>query len=190
MGRRPRAIRDERGYTLVELLVGVAMALVVAAAGSTVVVMAVQSQPRTTERAGQLQQGRVMLETLTRELRQGESILSASDSAVEMLTYVPVASCGAVGSGPAQLCRVAYSCGTTSCMRTETAPDAPVGGPASTREVVQGISGPGVFDPEGTDALDPTYVGVRLVFPQDDGAEAITLEDGAALRNHFDASGA
>ena len=36
------------------------------------------------------------------------------------------------------------------------------------------------------DPLEPTYVAVRLVFPQESGEEAITLEDGAALRNYYD----
>jgi len=190
MGRARRVLRDERGYTLTELLVGVTIALVIAAAGSMIVVMAVQSQPRTTERAGQIQQGRVMLETVTRELRQGESILTASGNQLDMLTLVPVSTCGESAVGTARLCRVTYTCGSSSCTRTESAADSAPGGPIDTLTVVSGITGPNVFAPQGVDPLDPTYVGVQLVFPQDDGTEAVTLDDGAALRNHFDASGA
>jgi hypothetical protein len=146
----------------------------------------VTSQPRTTERAGQIQQGRVMLESLTRELRQGESIVTATSSQLELLTYVSVGTCGAGGPGSAQLCRVTYTCGSSTCSRTETGPS---GGASSTREVVSGITGPNVFSAQG-DPLDPTYVGVRLVFPQDSGEEAITIDDGAALRNHAGVTGA
>jgi prepilin-type N-terminal cleavage/methylation domain-containing protein len=176
-----RAVRsDERGYTLTELLVGVTIALLVTAGAATVVMMAVRTQPHTTERAGQIQQGRFMLETLTRELRQGESIQGATTSQVSFLTYVPTAVCGGSGQGPSRLCLVTYSCGSATCSRTEAPPG---GGAASTREVVSGITGPNVFE---VDPLEPTYVAVRLVFPQESGEEAITLEDGAALRNYFD----
>lgn len=177
---------DEAGFTLPELLIAATIALLVTAAGAMVVIMAVTSQPRTTERAGQIQQGRVMLESLTRELRQGESIVTATSSQLELLTYVSVGTCGAGGPGNAQLCRVSYSCGSSTCSRTETGPS---GGATSTHEVVRGITGPNVFVPQG-DPLDPTYVGVQLVFPQDSGDEAVTLEDGAALRNHAGVTGA
>jgi prepilin-type N-terminal cleavage/methylation domain-containing protein len=181
------ALRRQNGYTLPELLVGLTIGLIIAAAGSTVVVMAVQSQPRTTERAGQIQQGRVMMETLTRELRQGESVLAASNSQLQILTYVSASSCGSGAAGSAKLCRVTYSCGSTSCTRTEIGASGT--GASTTETVAAGITGPNVFFPGQTPPADPTYVDVRLVYPQDDGAEAVTLDDGAALRNYFDATG-
>jgi prepilin-type N-terminal cleavage/methylation domain-containing protein len=181
------AMRAEGGYTLPELLVGVAIGLLVAAAASLVVIMAVQTQPRTTERAAQIQQGRVMLETLTRELRQGESVLVATNYQVQFLTFVAASSCGSGTTGSAKLCRVTYTCGSTSCNRTETGPSGT--GPSTTEVVASGITGPNVFFPGQTPPAEPTYVDVRLVYPQDDGAEAVTLDDGAALRNHFDDTG-
>lgn len=187
MGAARRLRVDEGGYTLPELLMGVVIGLLVASGAAMVLMMSVRAQPHTTERAGQIQQGRVMLETLTRELRQGESIVSASPSQLELLTYVSTGACGVASSGTARLCQVAYSCGSSACTRTERPPGITTGG--STRTVVSGITGPNVFSPSGDDPLDPTYVGVRLVFPQDSGEEAVTIDDGAALRNHFDASG-
>lgn len=177
--RRRLAAND--GYSLPELLVAMVIGLLVSAAGATMVIVALQTQPRATERAAQIQQGRVLLETITRELRQGESIVSVSPSGLELLTYVPVASCGGE-TGAARICRVSYACDATSCARTEYPDD---GGTASARTVVSGISGPEVFSFQG-DPTDPSFVGVSLVFPQESGEESVTLADGAALRNHFE----
>lgn len=183
-----RALRDEVGHTLPELLVAAVLSLLIAAAGSMLVVVAVKTQPQTSERAGQIQQGRTMLENVTRELRQAKSVTAASSSQVELLTYVPAAACGVAGTGSAQLCRVTYSCNASSCSRTERPPNATT--PSRTTTSVSGITGPGVFSAEGTDPLSPAYVGVRLVFPQASGEEAVTLDDGAALRNFVATTGA
>lgn len=176
-------LADARGYSLPELLVAMVIGLIVSAAGATMVIVALQTQPRASERAAQIQQGRVMLESITRELRQGQSIVGLSASGLEVLTYVPVASCGAPAVGDARLCRVSYTCDAATCTRIER--DADGGGTPRTHLMVSGISGPGVFSFQG-DPTDPAFVGVRLVFPQEGGEESVTLEDGAALRNYFD----
>ena len=36
--------------------------------------------------------------------------------------------------------------------------------------------------------IDPTFVALSLRFPAEDGDEGITISDGAALRNYFEAS--
>lgn len=173
------SVADSAGFTLIELLVAITIALVVTAAAATVLVAALNKQPRIAERAARIQQGRAMVESITRELRQGESVLTATASNLELLAYVPGSACGA-GS---EVCRVSYSCDAWSCSRTERAADGSGTDPA--REVVSGISGPNVFSYAGT-VGDPSYVAVELVFPQADGQEAVTLADGAALRNHTD----
>jgi prepilin-type N-terminal cleavage/methylation domain-containing protein len=185
--RRRRAVRrlrrSERGFTLPELLVAAMIALIVAGAGMTLLITMVRSQPAVSDRAAQVQQGRTMLEALSRELRQGESVLSPTTSGLAVLTYVNSATCGGASASSSILCRVTYACGSTSCTRTEQNPDG--SGGASPEEVVRGITGPNVFSYQGTTG-DPSYVGLRLVFPADDGSEAITLDGGAALRNHFE----
>jgi prepilin-type N-terminal cleavage/methylation domain-containing protein len=178
-----RLRRSERGFTLPELLVAAMIGLIVAGAGMTLLVTMVQSQPAVSERAGQVQQGRTMLEVLSRELRQGESVLSPTASGLAVLTYVNSATCGGASASTSILCRVTYACGSTSCTRTEQNPDGT--GSATPETVVRGIMGPNVFSYQGTPG-DPSYIGIRLVFPTDDGAEAITLDGGAALRNHFE----
>jgi hypothetical protein len=153
-----------------------------------VLITVVRSQPAISERAGQIQQGRTMVETIGRELRQGESLLAASASGLTLLTYVPTTACGGGTTGAARLCRVTYTCGAQSCTRTERNPDGT--GTAPARQVVRGISGPAVFTYQPTASVDAQFVGIQLVFPQEDGQEAVTVSDGVALRNHADATGA
>ena len=136
-----------------------------------------RSQPAVSERAGRVQQGRTMLEVLSRELRQGESVLTPTTSGLSVVTYVNSAACGGAYATNSILCRVTYTCGSTSCTRTERNPDG--SGTGSAETIVRGITGPNVFSYQGTPG-DPSYVGIRLVFPADDGSEAITLDDGAA----------
>lgn len=174
-------LRDERAFTFPELIVAAMIALIVAGAGMTLLITMVHSQPKVSERAGQIQQGRTMLESLSRELRQGESLFSPTASSLSVLTYVDSAVCGGASASTAMLCRVTYACGSTSCTRTEQNPDGT--GSAAAEEVVRGITGPEIFSYQGSS--DPSYVGIRLIFPADDGEEAITLDGGAALRNHF-----
>jgi prepilin-type N-terminal cleavage/methylation domain-containing protein len=182
-----RSLGSERGFSLVELLVAFAIALIIAVAGMTLLTMAVRSQPRVSERAAQIQQGRTMLETVGRELRQGRAVSNPMPSGLSLLTYVDSVSCGGAAGSPAILCRVDYACGATSCTRTELNPDG--SGAAAPEFVVQGITGPNVFSYQGTIG-DPSYVGLRLVFPREDGDEAVTFDGGAALRNHLSTAGA
>jgi Tfp pilus assembly protein PilW len=172
---------SEGGYTLVEMFVGLMVGLLVTAASATLVVSMVRASPAVGERAGQVQQGRTLLETITRELRQGETILSSSSSQLSVLTYVRSASCGGAESSGALLCRVDYACTTNSCTRTERSPTGNETGTTTT--AVEGIGSPSVF---GTSGADPSYVSVTLTFPNASGQEAVTLADGASLRNHFD----
>lgn len=181
-------LSGEAGYSLPELLVALMIGMLVAFGATSVVMMAVKAQPRTTEKAAQIQQGRTMTERLVRELRQGEEVTEPNGSgpptasALEVLTLVQTSSCGASGGGSSMLCRVIYECGGTVCTRAERQPDG--SGTAPAEEVVRGISTPEVFSYQTSETgLTPNYVGVELVFPGEDGAEAVTVADGAGLRN-------
>jgi len=101
-----RSLGSERGFSLPELLVAVVIALIIAGAGMTLVSMAVRAQPKVSERAAQIQQGRTMLESVGRELRQGESVSNPTPSGLSVLTYVDSVSCGGAAGSPAILCRV------------------------------------------------------------------------------------
>jgi type II secretory pathway component PulJ len=170
----------EAGYTLVELLVATGISLFIAGVSMVILNMAVRVQPETSERAGQIQRGRVLIERVSHELRQGEGVLNPTSSSLSMITYVNSVTCGGAHSDAARLCRVTYTCSSTSCSRTEQNADGT--GTGTTAQVVDGITGPGVFT--YSPQTDPTYVGIRLVFPKGDGSEAITIEDGIALRNY------
>lgn len=183
-------VGGEAGFTLIELLVAITIALVVTAAAATVLILAVRDQPRIADRSAQIQQGRTMVERISRELRQGDGIEDASSSGLRVHTYVSDAECG--GSSSAMVpCWITYSCASTSCTRT---PD----GSAVQETVVSSVSDPEVFcyvpwdgsaACEAPSAVDPSYVAIRLEFPREDGAEAVTVADGVVLRNHHEVTG-
>ncbi|MGH2953164.1 MAG: PilW family protein [Solirubrobacterales bacterium] len=173
---------EEDGWTLLELLVGATISLIVVGVAATMLITAVRTQPVTTERAGQVQQGRVLIERISRELRQGqrESVSGATASGLSMVTYVNSNPCGGPSSASAIVCQVTYACSGTVCTRTERNADG--SGTPATTQVVSGIrAGQTVFTYD--DQVEPTYVGVELSFPADDGGEGITLSDGVSLRN-------
>jgi prepilin-type N-terminal cleavage/methylation domain-containing protein len=183
MRRDAQHLGDESGFTLPELLIGVAIALVIAAAGMMVVTIAVKSQPRISDRAAQIQQGRTMLERLSRELRQGDDVTDATTTALRVHTFVDGSDCGGV-QGTAVPCWVDYACSADTCTRTVEGDSAEI--------VVSGIRSPDIFcyaPWDGQSACgapagaDPSYIALRLSFPADDGGETVTLDDGISLRN-------
>jgi prepilin-type N-terminal cleavage/methylation domain-containing protein len=183
MRRRAFCIwRDDRGFTLPELLVATVLSLVVIGAAVTAFTAAIQSQPRVNSETGAIQQARTVMERITRELRQGSTVPSATSSQLSIVTLVHSASCGGPGSNTAISCRVNYSCAAGACTRTEAKPDGTLPGP--TVQVVSGLSSSNVFTYTPPTATAPAYVNVTLVFASESGSDdAITLSDGAALRN-------
>lgn len=179
--RGSRRLADQSGFTLPELLVALMISLMVVAGAGTVLMIAVKAQPRTSDRSAQIQQGRVMLERITRELRQGENVADATASGLRILTYVHTSACGSGNPGDARLCSVTYSCAGSSCTRTES--DSSGGGPELSRTVAEGLLNADIFSYAGT---PPTWVGVTLAFPSQEGEETVTLADGVYLRNYQD----
>lgn len=175
--------REEAGFTLPELTIATVIGLLVTGAALMLVIVAQQSSPQVIERSAELQRGRVMIERIVREIRQGESVALATASGFEMLTQVNSEPCGGPPAPKVTLCLVNYSCGSTACTRTERNPDG--SGVASSEQVVSGITGPAVFEYDPSTGVDPYFVAVNLVFPNAEGAESVTLRDGASLRNHF-----
>jgi hypothetical protein len=185
--RSLRALRGERGTSVVELLVFMVMLGLVAAAGSALLIVAVRSEPRISERANAIQRGRVLQERLARELRQSYLVESASPSQVTFLTFVRRVQCGGPAptdpSASAIPCQVTYVCTAGTCTRSETNP-AGTAAP-NTARLVEGISNSDVFSyaPSSSDPGDVGYVATKLVFPAEGGDDAVTLEDGVDLRN-------
>jgi prepilin-type N-terminal cleavage/methylation domain-containing protein len=175
---------SERGFTLIELLVATTIGMVVLGGAVTVFIGAVRSEPRTASKVTAIQQGRVAVERLTRELRQGLYVLddpAPMPSQVALITYVAPASCGSPPSESREPCRVTYNCGAGECTRTVAQPNGSASG--APVQVVSGLTSTDVFtyspsEPE----TEPTYIGVELSFATREGGPVV-IADGAALRN-------
>jgi Tfp pilus assembly protein PilW len=171
----------ERGFTITELLVGAMMGLIVIGAATLVFTAGMRAQPGLSQRDNAISQGRYVMERLTRELRQGASVSTASANQLSFVTYVHSPStCAAGFSATANPCRVTYTCTTTSCTRVVAKADGT--SPGTPVTVVTGLSNPNVFtySPSST---APGYIGATFVFAGRNGSDAITLSDGATLRN-------
>jgi prepilin-type N-terminal cleavage/methylation domain-containing protein len=189
LGRRTeRALSSEQGFTLVELLIATSLGLLVLGAAVTVFTASIGSQPMIDKRAAQIDQARSMSARVTQELRQGSNASSADPSQLMVLTYVPRTSCGGSTVGPDIRCRVFYSCtqsgATASCTRIECPPAllAPGTGCGPTTTVLTGLTTNQVFT-FSPQTPGQASVGIRLQFPAENGDDAITIQDGVALRN-------
>lgn len=179
-----RLRREEVGLTLVELLVAATMGVILMGAVGSVVISAVRSQPKISEKASNIQTARWVLERITRELRNGFVVHDAKATTVSFETYVRHSSCGSsaqlAATSPSIKCEVRYTCEAGSCKRTETAPGVLSGG--TSVAIVSGLgSGTGfAYSP----ATAPTYVKVTLAIPSPGGGtDATTISDGVSLRN-------
>lgn len=179
MRRAPAALRrDERGFTLVELLIATSIGLVVVGAALAMFIGGVRSEPKTATKVAAIQDARVTLDRITRELRQALDVEEASPTELEIVTYVKATSCNGVAGGTSIPCKVTYSCDGDVCMRTVAQPDGSA--PGTPTEVVDGLVSAEVFDPQP--AVDPTYIGVDFVLLSGDD-DPVSLGDGVALRN-------
>jgi Tfp pilus assembly protein PilW len=184
--------REEPGLTLVELLVAASMGLVVVGGAVTIFVSGIRSEPRTASKVAAIQQGRVAVDRITRELRQGLEVQTASTNQLAIVTYVKAASCGGAVASTGIPCRVDYACSAGACTRSVSQPDGTAPGPAT--QVVSGLTTSNIFSYRSdaadsscdqSTAVDPGYVCVSLSFAAEGGGP-VTLEDGVALRNPED----
>lgn len=187
---RRRGARDESGLTLIELIVAAGMSVVIVGAAGSMLISAVRSQPRLSERAQNISKARWVQERMTREIRNGVRVYYAEGSRVEFLASVRRTACGEgaeeEADKPAIQCRIAYTCVNGTCSRRET--DLGVeSGPETT--IVSGLSDDDVFSfeppvdpgaPEATEHVE--YVGVTLNIPNPEGQGDLTVSDGATLR--------
>lgn len=179
----------EAGMTLVELLVASTMSVILLGAVGSMVVSAMRTQPGLSEKSQNVSTARWVLERLTREIRNGVKIDNATASSVSFQTYVRHTSCGSTGMlpevSPSIRCEVTYSCSASACTRAETAPGVLTGGAPTTTfsgindANVFSYSPPGLTLPPGP----PTYIGIRLRFPDPEGPGTLTVTDGTSLRN-------
>lgn len=174
--------RQEPGFTLVELLVAATLGLVVVGGAVTIFVSGIRSEPRTASKVAAIQQARVTLDRITRELRQGIEISATpapSPTQLGIVTYVKNNPCGGAATSVAIPCKVTYTCSGTSCTRVVAQPDGSAPGPSS--QAVDDLSSSSVFS-YLPDAKDPSYVGVDFAVSSP-GGDSVALSDGVALRN-------
>jgi len=176
----------EAGLTLVELLVASAMSVILVGAACTMLISAVQQQPKLSKKSQEISTARYVLERMTREIRNGVVVVAASPSAVEFKTRVRHKTCGGSAqedpSTPAIECRVTYSCTTTACTRTETAPEV-TGINGTPVPLVGNLDSSQVFNYEPSpSSATPTYVGITLHIENPEGRGELTVTDGAGLR--------
>jgi Tfp pilus assembly protein PilW len=186
LGRRLAALRrQEAGMTLVELLVASAMGVVVMGGVAVLVITALKDQPEISKRAQAISDARVVMERLTREIRNGVAVdpERATSSEVSFVTYIRRTSCGGssepASSTPAIQCQVTYRCTTTSCSRIEAAPGVFEG---TETKIFTRIDDANVFTYK-PDAEAATYIGITLHLPNPSGEGDLTVSDGASLRN-------
>jgi Tfp pilus assembly protein PilW len=185
VGRWASALRrEEGGLTLIELLVAATLGLVVVGGAMTVFIGVIRSEPRTTSKVTAIQDARVTVDRITRELRQGLDTPTTSPSQLAIVTYVKAATCGGAGASSSIVCRVTYNCSAGACTRVVSQPNGSAPGPAT--RVVSGLASSSVFTYLPS-AADPTYVGVNLAL--ETGGAPVTLGDGVALRNLSDGGG-
>jgi Tfp pilus assembly protein PilW len=175
----------EAGLTLVELLVAASMSVILVGAAGSMLISAVKSQPRISERAQNVSKARYVLERMTREIRNGTGVeqFAAEGTSVTFDASVRRAACGAgVQEDPAEpaiRCEIAYSCEGSTCTRTESDPEGVGGGTTTT--VVSGLAGDQVFSREPPSG-EITYIGVSLKIPDPEGPGELSVSDGATLR--------
>ena len=180
---RVTAYRGEAGVTLIELLVASSMGVVLLGALGSLVISAMRTQPQISERAEAISSARWVLERLTREIRNGEKVDSATASTVSFQTYVRHATCGGTtllaSTTPSIKCEVTYTCTTTYCSRIEAVPGVYTG---TAKRIFTGINDSNVFS-YSPSAAAPTYISATLRIPNPRGPGALTVSDGASLRN-------
>jgi Tfp pilus assembly protein PilW len=170
---------EAAGFTLVEMLIATVLSMIVIGGAVMAFTASLRSQPRIDNQAHAIEQARTTMERMVRELRQGSSVSSASASQLSIVTYVD-STCTGTPTTTATQCQVTYACSTGACTRRLAKPDG--SSPIAATRVVSGLSSDSVFS-YSPSATAPTYVGVTLSFPAQPGQNAITLTDGAALRN-------
>jgi type II secretory pathway pseudopilin PulG len=183
LSRRTRIAHSEAGLTLVELLVASALSVVVMGAVVTLVIGAVRDQPKISKQSQNITTARGVLERMTREIRSGIAVTSSGASKLSFEGYVRHSTCGGstllASSAAPIVCSITYECSVTSCSRLES----PKGSTSGTPQLIfSGINSSQVFT-YAPNATAPTYVKVTLRLPNPSGTGALTISDGASLRN-------
>ena len=184
--RRLSPAGREDGFTLIEMLVAMTMGVVVMGGVVILLIGAMRSQPRLEKQATNIATARYALERMTREIRSGFAPDKYTASSVSFQTYVRHTTCGgtamAASSVSATKCEVTYTCSGTSCTRIEAAPFVYTGTATTILTGIGNASSVFSWYPKSAEEA-PTYIEATLKIPDPEGSGALTVSDGASLRN-------
>lgn len=189
----PACLRDERGVSLVELVLVAALLAVVLTAVLSLVESTTALAPRETERSHAIREAQVGLARMVRDLRGSHRVLATSDSSMEVLTTVRRLNAG--GQEVHEDRHVLYRCNVPHptdatrrrCVRIEVAVGAALPAISTGQVVIDRLLESTVFT-FSPSPLAPTYVKARVVLPAageraDGFAHSVTLDDGFYIRN-------
>ncbi|MDX6666357.1 MAG: hypothetical protein QOG68_2563 [Solirubrobacteraceae bacterium] len=186
--------REQAGFTLVEVIVVLAILPVVLVALLSTLDTGAQIGPRTVEYANAVEQAGNGVSLAIRDVRQAYRIVGTTPNSVTFLAVIngndtqiniscDIASPATDNSG------VAYRrCVRTTAAATGTLPS-PTTGTVLVDRVINGTSDDPVFD-FTPDAISPTFVGMTIRVPSQGEGKAgfnhpISIDNGTLLRNNF-----
>jgi prepilin-type N-terminal cleavage/methylation domain-containing protein len=149
-----RPLGDERGFTMVEVLVTALVGLIIFGAVMQMLVIGQHQESGIDTRSYQLQSARVGEEALARDLRQATAVSVPSTSSIQYT----------LPSGTV----VTWACGTGTCLRTPNA--------GASKTMIGNVTNTSIF------TLSSNYVTISLSVGSSTRA-AVTINDGIALRN-------
>lgn len=155
---------DSPGFTLIEMLVTIALSLVVLTAVSSLLISGMRDQAAVETRNSQLGQAEIAMQRLVRDLREASSVTVLSSSSI---SYSEPVATGLLQS-------VTFACSTVTSTCTDTAAGVQ-------QTAVTHVTNSNVFagSPSNT---SPTYVGITLVLSAPNQGP-VTVTDGTGLRN-------
>jgi prepilin-type N-terminal cleavage/methylation domain-containing protein len=170
-----RFARDERGMSLIELLVVMPMMGIVLLSIYALNNVGVKAQTETSDRVSTIQRQQNGLERMTREMRQAVGFTPVSSQIIDAETYVRTSD-----ASPSVQRRVRYECLNASCVRYE----GPSGGALTSgpQTVVTGVRNVDIFFFEPNN-VNPNFVSVKLEVGVKGATNPVTLDGGFALRN-------
>lgn len=179
---------DDRGLTLVELLVSVTMAVLVSGAAAMMLINALQRQGDVTQRADQVTEAQVAVERMVRSIRQGVQgtatvTNSGTTSTLKLETYVD-GFCGQSAVTTSTKCSVTYQCTSEACSMTTgsgtTRTEKMITGVKNTGSVFEAVTGPSSCSTSGAEVV--AFVEVKLELKSKKGG-VTNLQNGAGLRS-------
>jgi prepilin-type N-terminal cleavage/methylation domain-containing protein len=184
----PARSKADDGFTLVELLVSMTMAVVIVAGAAAMLIYAVQRQSDLTQRADQVGEGQIQMEKMVRGIRQGvigtaTVTTTSSSSKLKLETYVD-GNCGTTAVTVSTKCLVVYECASEICARTTgsstTKTEKMLTGVKNASTVFEGITGP---SPCGSSTAEVvSFVEVKLELKSKKGG-VTKLQNGGGLRS-------